>query len=149
MLAFIGSFGYLSALLAGFLFASTFTVAIGGLLLLNLGHSYPPLLIALVAGLGALSSDFVIFSTLRHKIIGHINPVYRKVSGNHLKKILHTRYFAWSLPVIGAVIMALPLPDELGVSLLSISQIKPWQFLVISYCSHLVGISLVLSASLI
>jgi hypothetical protein len=135
--------------LAGFLFASTFTVAIGGLIFINLASSFPLLPLAIIGGLGAVATDLAIFIITRKNIPRHISPVYQNITGSHFKKILHTKYFSWTLPVIGALIIASPLPDELGVSLLGISEVKNYQFAILSYCSHLIGISLILSASLI
>ena len=53
------------------------------------------------------------------------------------------------LPVIGAIIIASPLPDELGVSLMGMSQMKASRFILLSYILNSIGIFLVVSASLL
>jgi len=53
----------------------------------------------------------------------------------------------WTLPVIGAIIIASPFPDEIGVSLVGISKIKTYQFLLVSFILNAIGIFLVVSAS--
>lgn len=139
----IQPYSALAAFIAGMLFASTFTVAAGGLIIINLAQAgIHPLILILFGGLGAVSCDFLIFYFAKDSIAKEISPIYDEIiSQNHLKKIIHTRYFSWTLPVIGAIIIASPLPDELAVSLLGISQMKTLEFFVISFASHLVGMS--------
>ena len=143
----LGNFGYLSAFFAGMLFVSTFTVATGALILLTVAKTLPPFWLILIAGLGAVLSDFLIFYFVKDDVMKEITPIYDQITGSHLKKILHTRYFAWTLPVVGALIILSPFPDELGVSLLGISEIKPQKFLLISLLSHTIGMFLLVSVS--
>jgi len=63
--------------------------------------------------------------------------------------VLYLKYLSWSLPVIGAVIIASPFPDELGISLMGFSKMKtPYYikiyqrkmrhaFFIVSHLSHL------------
>jgi len=76
--------------------------------------------------------------------------IYDHIDGDHhFKKVLHTKYFSWTLPVIGAIIIASPFPDEIGVSLMGISKMKTYQFILISFLLNAIGIFLVVSASLV
>ena len=140
----LGSLGYLGALIGGALFASTFTVATGGLILLTLAKTMPPVFLIIFGALGAAATDFLIFHFVKDEVVSEITPVYDKITGSHLKKILHTKYFAWTLPVLGALFIASPLPDELGISLLGFEQMKTGKFILISLVSHLVGMSLLI-----
>lgn len=117
-------------------------------MILALAKSLPSVsLIIIIGSLGALTGDILMFSFVKNNITNEIAPVYQKVLGSHLKKILHTKYFNWTLPVLGAFIIASPLPDELGISLLGLSKTPPSQFLLFSYASHLVGMTLVATSS--
>lgn len=145
----IGDFGYLGAFVAGILFVSTFTVATGAVILFILAEKLSPLEIGLIAGLGAVVGDFTIFRFVKDNLILEIEPMYEKLGGNHLIKVLHTKYFSWTLPVIGAIIIASPLPDEIGVSLLGLSKISTFKFLIFSFILNAFGIFLIVSASLI
>ena len=51
--------------------------------------------------------------------------------------------------MIGAIIIASPFPDEIGVSLMGISKMKTYQFILISFLLNAIGIFLVVSASLV
>ncbi|PIU35428.1 hypothetical protein COT03_01315 [Candidatus Shapirobacteria bacterium CG07_land_8_20_14_0_80_39_18] len=147
----IGELDYLGAFLAGALFTSTFTAATGVLILFDLAKDLSAFPLIALAALGAVSVDFLVFTFVKKSIIAEITPIYEELERlgkkNHLKKLLHTKYFAWTLPVLGALIIISPLSDELGVGLMGISNIKPLRFLLISLCSHGLGMFLVVTAA--
>jgi hypothetical protein len=143
----IGDLGYFGAFLAGILFVSTFTVATGAVILFILAEKLSPLEIGIIAGFGAVLGDFTIYKFIKEDLISEIEPIYEKLGGNHLTKILHTKYFSWTLPVFGAIIIASPFPDEIGVSLMGIGKMKTYQFLLLSFILNAIGIFLILSAS--
>jgi membrane protein DedA with SNARE-associated domain len=145
---YLGGFGYFSAFFAGLLFVSTFTVATGGLILPSLTPTLSPLFLIIFAAIGAVFGDLLLFLLVKKNVSENVAPVYEKFAArHHLKKILHTKYFAWTLPVIGALIIASPLPDELGISLLGLSEMKFAQFMLVSLLSHTIGMSLVVTGS--
>lgn len=134
--------------MGGMLFISTFTVGIGALVLLLLAQNFSALELGLIAGLGAVFGDFTIFSLIKNNLNSELARVYSLIdSKHHFTKLLHSKYFSWSLPVIGAVIIASPFPDELGVTLMGISKMKTYQFLLISFILNAIGIFLVVLAS--
>ena len=145
----LGTLGYLGAFLAGALFVSTFTVTTGILILFTLAQNFHPLEIAILAGLGAVLGDLIIFHLVKDHLMGEMKSIYNNLGGKHLSKLLHTKYFNWTLPMIGAIIIASPLPDELGVSLMGIAKMKTYQFVFISFLLNAIGIFLVVSASLV
>jgi hypothetical protein len=138
---------FIGPLIAGILFVSTFTAALGILILLDLAKVLSPLEIAIIAGIGATIGDFAIFRFFKNNLLGEIKLIYYKLRGEHLTKILHHKYLGWILPVIGAIIIASPFPDEIGIGLLGISKIKNYQFIVLSFILDAVGIFLLVSAS--
>ena len=144
----LGNFSYIGAFIAGVFFVSTFTVATGSLILLILAENYSPLSIALIAGFGGVIGDLTIFHLMRDTLAGEITDIYNHVDRkNHFKKLLHSKYFNWMLPVIGSIIIASPLPDELGISLMGLSKISTVRFVFLSYFLNSLGIFLVLSAA--
>lgn len=150
----LGNFGYIGAFVAGILFVSTFTVAAGTVMLLVLAETLHPLGIGVVAGLGAVLGDFIIFNIFRFAKDNWLQEVIEPVAvhlnrNHHLQRLFHSKYFSWSLPVIGAIIIASPLPDEVGVTLMGISKMKTYQFLAVSFVLNAIGIFLVVSASLV
>jgi len=146
----LGNFGYIGAFFAGILFVSTFTVVTGAIILLVLAKTISPIEIGLIAGIGAVVGDFVIFHLVKDGLAREFKLIYNEIDGkHHLKKVFHTKYFSWTLPVVGAIIIASPLPDEVGVSLMGISKLKTYQFLLVSFILNAIGIFLVVSASII
>ncbi|MCR4326508.1 MAG: hypothetical protein NUV52_02545 [Candidatus Roizmanbacteria bacterium] len=144
----MGEWGYIGAFISGILFVSTFTVSIGIVLLLTLAERLNPLELGFIAGLGAVTGDFFIFHYIRNKsLVDEIKHFFVYFGGDRVAYLLHTKYFSWSLPVAGALIIASPLPDELGVGLMGISKMKTNQFLLLSFALNFLGIFLVISAS--
>ena len=146
----VEKFGYLGAVFSGFLFTSTFTVATGALLLANFAKILDPFWLILCSVSGALIGDMIIFLFVKDKVSEDITPVYEHfIAKNHLKKIIHTKYFSWTLPVIGALIIASPFPDELGISLMGLSSISFQKFLMMAFFSHSLGMFILVSATTI
>lgn len=140
----LGSFGYIGIFLAGMLFVSTFTVAIGVLLLSVFVREFPLPVVAFIAGLGGVIGDLLIFRFVRDDLRRELRDLYDRFGGKHITVLFHTRYFRWMLPVIGAAIIASPLPDELGVSLMGIASMETKQFVLLSFVLNTLGIFLLL-----
>ncbi len=149
ILLHLGGWGYLGAFLAGMLFVSTFTVSIGTVILFILSNNHlSPLEIAIFAGIGSVVSDFIIFQSIRSRdLMDEIRNVFNFLGGARIQHLIKTKYFSWTLPVIGAIIIATPLPDELGVSLLGISHMSPSRFLLLSFILNFTGIFLIITAA--
>lgn len=144
----LGGLGYLGAFIAGILFVWTFTAATGALILLVLAESLSPIEIGLIAGLGSVVGDLLIFRLVKDGLAEEIREIYNHVDHKkHLKKLFHSRYFNWMLPVLGAIIIASPLPDEVGVSLMGISRMSTIKFVLISYVLNSLGLFLIILAS--
>lgn len=136
----------IGAFIAGILYVSASTAAFGVFLLLGLSKNLSPIEVAIIAGTGGAVADFVIFRFLKGDLIGEITPIYNKMGGKHLTQLMHHKYFRWSLPIIGAIIIASPFPDEIGIGLMGISKIKNYQFILLSLMLDIGGIFLLVSA---
>lgn len=145
----LGNLGYLGAFVAGMMFTSTFTVATAILILLVLAEGLSLIEIGIIAGAGAVIGDLVIFKLVKNNLAEEIKVIYNNFGGSHVSRVLRTKYFSWSLPVIGAILIASPLPDEIGISLMGIAQLRTFQFLILSFFLNSIGIFLIISASTI
>jgi hypothetical protein len=141
----ISKLGYVGSFLSGIFFVSTFTVAPASIVLFKLAQTFNPLIIALTAGMGAVIGDYVIFRFLKDGVFDEIKPIFMKLGGSRLERLISTPYFAWLAPVLGAIIIASPFPDEIGVGLMGISKLKNWQFLTISFVLNSLGILLIIT----
>lgn len=142
-----GELGYLGAFIAGLLFVSSFSAATAVVILLVLADKLLPLEVALLAGLGAVCGDVLIFRFVKDDLIEEIRPVFERFGGRHVALLLRTKYFSWSLPLIGALLIASPLPDEVGVSLLGLSKMSTVKFLALSFTLNSLGILLLITAA--
>ena len=62
-------------------------------------------------------------------------------------KIFHRKTFRSVLPFIGGLIIASPLPDELGLTLLGLARMRPSRFLLLSFTFNSIGILLIALAA--
>lgn len=141
----MGELGYAGAFVAGIFFVYTFTVAPSAVILFRLADSYNPIFVAVLAGLGAVIGDYIIFKYFRDKVFIELRPVLNKLSGPFIKKIFLTPYFAWVMPLAGLFIIASPFPDEVGVGLLGASKMRNWQFLLLAFLLNAIGIFVVVT----
>ncbi|MFA6297024.1 MAG: hypothetical protein WC629_00465 [Candidatus Paceibacterota bacterium] len=141
----ISKFGYVGSFFAGIFFVSTFTVAPASIVLFKLAQLYSPIAVAITAGLGAVIGDYLIFRFLKDNVFAEIKPIFMMLGGSSLSRLISTPYFAWLAPVLGALIIASPFPDEIGVGLMGISKLKNWQFLAISFLLNSLGILLIIT----
>ena len=127
------------------LFVSTFTAATGALVLLILAEKLSPLELGLIAGLGATITDFMIFHFIKDGLMGEIEDLYTYYGHSKLHHLVHTlKSMRWMFPLLGAIIIASPLPDELGIGLMGISKIGKYKFLFLSFVLNSIGIMAIL-----
>lgn len=141
--------GYVGIILVGMFFVSTFTVTPAGTILILMMEDFNILLISILAGFGGMLGDYFIFRFVKDGLVGELKIIFERVSGNGFRKIgeiLHTGYFAWLGPFVGAIIIASPLPDELGIGLLGIYKLNDKKFALITFVLDTVGIFILLSA---
>lgn len=137
---------FLGSFLAGILYVSASTAVLGILMLADLAQTSSPIEIALIAGLGGAVADFVLFRFFKGDLINEITPIYNRLGGRHITRLMYHKYFRWSLPIVGAIIIASPFPDELGISLMGLTKIKNYQFIILSLILDIGGVFLLISA---
>lgn len=142
----LGSYAYVGAFVAGILFVCTPTAAIGALMLAVLSKELPVLSLCLIAGVGAVVADLLMFHIVKDGLFEELEDIYNELHGRKLSHIFHSRAFRWTLPVLGAMIIASPLPDELGVGLMGISKLSVWRFAGLSWILNSIGIFSAISA---
>jgi hypothetical protein len=136
--------GYLGAFVAGILFVSVFT-AIPGVAMLLSFEALNPVLVALIAGLGSMIGDYLILKFLEDRVAYELKPIAFKFGIPQTIKYLQGKRSTLGLVrFIGALIIASPLPDEIGIGLLGIGKLNKSSFLVICYLLNTAGILLIL-----
>ncbi len=133
--------GFVSAFIAGLFFTSALTSPIGIAMFFILGETNNVLLLALIGALGSVLGDSLLLKYLGNSITEDIEiftgPLKKRVKFLHFFK---KRIFSLPLFLLATLIIASPLPDELGITLLASIKIRPAYFLVFSYSVNFLGI---------
>ena len=131
---------YLGAFIAGILFVSVFTAVPGVALLLSFSD-LNPFAVAAIAAFGSMIGDYIILKLFEDKVAYELKPIAFKFGIPQTVKYLQGRRSTLGLVrVVGALIIASPLPDEIGIGLLGIGKMNRLSFLAICYLLNGAGI---------
>lgn len=139
----VGELRLLGSFVAGILFTSVFTAAPATVLLGELAQANSAWMVALTGALGAVAGDYLIFHFIRDRFSHDIFDLLRQHGYRRVGRIVRLRSSRWVLGVVGMIIIASPLPDELGVTLLGFSRAKRRFFLPLSFTANFLGILLI------
>lgn len=131
---------YAAMFLIGILFSSTFTVAIASSFFLFFAQTFNPLTIALVGGLGAFAGDTFIFKFLKDDLVADFEYLEKYIPKHTAKRIIHSKLIFWLAPLLAALMIASPLPDEVGLLVLASIKLKYHHFFLVSYALNTVSI---------
>lgn len=130
----------LGAFVVGIFFASTFTVSIATSVFLTFAQSNSAVLIALFGGLGALLGDSLIFKFLRDDLIADFEYLSDFFPKKTARTIIHSKLLFWFVPIVAAIMIASPIPDEVGLFMLAGIKLKYRHFLFLSFILNTAGI---------
>jgi len=147
IIASLGSFKLFGAFIAGMFFTSVFTTVPALATLGEIGLLQSPFLVAIIGGIGAVIGDLVIFRFMRDRFSEDLKEVFDTHPSKRLMKLFHLRLFRYFTLFIGGIIIASPLPDELGISILGLAEIKTKWFIPISFVFNTLGILVVILAA--
>lgn len=145
--------GYLAVFIAGLLFSFGFTSPFGIAIFATVAHDVDPFIASLVGGLGAFLSDLCILQFVRFSLDDEIGKFKTTRFFGYFHSVMHHRYisermrqyFLWS---IAGLVIASPLPDELGVTMISsASDIRKSAFSVLCLVFNTLGILVLLLAA--
>ena len=131
---------FFGAFIAGLFFTSIFTTAPAIVILGELAQTISPWQVALVGGFGALLADLLIFRFFTDHVSEDIKHVMRKYHIGKRRSIFRSRLVRWFIPFLGALVIASPLPDELGIALLGFAKFPVKVFMLLSFVLNFAGI---------
>jgi hypothetical protein len=131
---------FLGSFVAGMFFISIFSAAPAGVVLVELARSCPVLEVALWGGLGALVGDLIIFSFAKDRLGEDLSDLVKQATHKKLSSILQLKLFRWTVPFLGALIVASPFPDELGLAMMGLSKMRTSLFIPLSFLLNFLGI---------
>jgi hypothetical protein len=138
------STGYLGVFICGILYTYGFTSGPATALLLILSKNVNILLAGLLAGVGSLLGDMLIFEFIRSSFADELEKLSHEKLILRFEKHLPRQVLKHGLPVLAAFIIASPLPDEIGVALFAASKISIKNFTLLDYFFNTTGILLIL-----
>lgn len=131
------------SLVAGVFFTSLITTAPAIAVLGELSIGSNLFTIALVGALGAVAGDYLIFAFVRDRVSNDATYLLRGPRFRRMFHVFSQPHFRRVLPFVGALIIASPFPDELGLVLLGFARIDRRYFFAISYSMNFFGILLI------
>ncbi len=133
----------LVSLLSGFFFSSVFTVVPATVAIIEISQHYSLLWLAVFGGLGALLGDYIVFHFVRDHISNSLLTLLRHHTSERWRAIFHLRLFRYLMPLLGAIIIASPLPDELGLTIWGLSRLPTRYFVPLSFSMNALGILII------
>lgn len=140
-------FAFVSSFVVGLFFTSILTTTPAIVAIAELSSYIPPVLLALVGAAGAVCGDLLIFRFIRSPLPHYFVQMASHSALQRLGRAIDRSPFWWVVPALGALVIASPLPDELGLIMMGLSHIRVSQFIALSYSMNALGIFLIALAA--
>ena len=143
---FVGLLGgsIIASFVAGIFFTSAFTIAPSAIVLSQIGGHVSPHIVAIIGALGATCGDLLLFTFIRDRFAKDLMNSLRPSIVKKILHSLHLGFLKWLSPILGALIIASPLPDELGLTLLGLSRTRILVLIPISFIMNTIGIYVII-----
>ena len=129
--------GYFGTFLAGLLYPYALTSAAGTGILLILAKEQNILLAGVIAGIGALISDLIIFFFVKHGFGDEVQKLSKEPVVRTVNRWIPSSIRVYLLATFACILIASPLPTEIGIMLMtSIKNISVKKFVIIIYVLH-------------
>ena len=133
----------LGSFLSGMFFVSIFTAAPAAAVLFEIAASNSIWAVAFFGGIGALIGDILIFRFIKDSLAEDARWLIGKTKQERLISIFQLKLFRRLIPFVGALVVASPLPDEIGLAMMGLSKMKTAVFAPLSFALNFVGILIV------
>ena len=138
-----GRAGIIGTFISGIFFTSVFTITPSTAVFVEIMHTQNIWLTAFLGAFGALLGDLLLVLFIRDHVSKDLAYLLGKAKHTRVWHIIHLKSLRSLSPIIGALVIASPLPDEIGVAMLGASKLKIQYIVAISYCMNFLGIVLV------
>ncbi len=141
LLISVGEMGMFGTFIAGMFFTSIFTTAPAIAALGEMSLMQGIFNTALFGAIGSVVGDLIIFRFVRDRFSGHVSEILTHQSvWRRFHLLFKRRFFRWITFLVGGLILASPLPDELGVAVLGFSKMRVKYFALLSFAFNFLGI---------
>lgn len=138
----------LAVLIAGAMFTSVFTVAPATIVLSEIALSNTPWTVAVVGGLGAALADCAMLYLFKSQVRFHSVLPGEKSHYKRMRAFFHSPGWRWFGLVVGTIMIASPLPDELGLALMGFTNVRVTRLLPAAFVLNAIGIYLIALAAI-
>lgn len=139
----------LGSFLSGIFFTSIFTLAPAGIVLAELAELTSPTSVAFWGALGAMFGDTLLFLFIRDIFSEDLRTFLKHNPRFRIFSLHHFGFLRWLYPIIGALIIASPLPDEIGLALLGLTKTKLIVIVPLTFAMNFIGILAIAQIALI
>ncbi len=129
----LNNYGYAGAFLSGLFLTSGFTTPFAIAVFLSFRATLNLFAVAFLGAFGATLMDYFLFSSTK-KIVRQT----RVTASAHVFKF--KKFPSFVTAIIGGVVLASPLPDEIAVSLVGVAQLDAKTFVVLAFFFKFLGI---------
>jgi len=144
----LGNYRYLGVLIAGMLYSFGFSAAFSVAFFTTI-KGLNIFVASILGGLGSLLTDMTIFTIIKFSFMDEFNKIKKTRSflliERLMEKDLSKRSRRIFLYCIAGFVIASPLPDEIGMTMLSgLTNIKPKEIVILSIILNTLGIFVIL-----
>lgn len=140
VLEWFKSIGLIGGLIGGAMSVSMFTTAPALILIVEVAQHTNPVHLVIVASIGSIIGDWLIIKFLEDEVAKEIKPILKKFHILQYIRRFQRSKSRWLATVLGSILLALPLPDEFGIALMDISNIKRRHLLTICFMLNFIGL---------
>jgi hypothetical protein len=133
----------LGSFIAGMFFTSIFTTAPATITLAEIARHESIWSVAIVGGAGAMLGDLIIFRFVKNSLVEDFSQLLKHSGFKRVSAIFKLRIFRWLTAFLGALVIASPFPDELGLAMMGLSKIKTAVFIPVSFALNTLGILII------
>lgn len=133
-----------AAFLFGIMYTSVFTAPVSVVLFYLLGMELNPIVVALIGGLGSVVGDLLIVKSFRI-IFKNAGDFISLKKQKQILKFIEKHNLRFLGIIFGAIIIASPVPDEIGLLMLGVSNLGYLKISLLSYVLNTLGILILLA----
>ena len=144
LLSSLDGYVWFASFVAGMFFTSVFTTAPAIVALSQIASQGGILPTAFLGALGALVGDLIIFRYIENELGGHLAELlsHRRVS-RRLRALMHLPIVRYLSFLVGGLIIASPIPDEIGIGLMGAVRMDTRLFAACSFAFNFIGIIII------
>ncbi|NBV76585.1 hypothetical protein EBR66_00215 [bacterium] len=132
---------YVGSFVAGIFFTSFITIAPASVAFAELAPHASTLEISFFGALGAVIGDLTIFLFIRDRLVEDVMHFILIPQGKRWRALLRRKHLRYLMAFLGALIVASPLPDEIGLAMMGISRMKTSLLVPIAFVTNYIGIA--------